>query len=363
MFDFQQTLHEFESNTELRDTAITFLDGGLDVRRYVLGKNEQASWCAGRVPVDGVVDDSAVPGAMWNGYPLVHADLVPEGAIVVNCSTSIRPISAHERLARIEGLRALSYADLMRADHEVPLPDFVASFRADYSRNKDKWGILQRSLADDSSLSVLDRIMRYRLTADYRHMAGFSVRFNDQYFDPVVPLSDMEVFVDCGGFDGDTALEFCARNPEYKRIYVFEPSLPNFQRAAERLRGRKNVFLIPLGVSNAKGTLSFDSSSGSASSVTVTGGTTIDVVSIDEYVEEPVTYVKMDLEGWEMNALSGTRRHILEEHPKLAISVYHQSSDLWRIPEFVLGLRGDYNVYLRHYSEGWSETVMYFIPR
>jgi hypothetical protein len=71
----------------------------------------------------------------------------------------------------------------------------------------------------------------------------------------------------------------------------------------------------------------------------------------------------MDLEGWELNALRGASRHIREDHPKLAISVYHHPSDFWRIPEYVLGLRGAYDVHLRHYSEGWSETVMYFIPR
>ena len=61
--------------------------------------------------------------------------------------------------------------------------------------------------------------------------------------------------------------------------------------------------------------------------------------------------------------MKGARRHILKDHPKLAISVYRHPSDFWRIPEYVLGLREDYSIYLRHYSEGWSETVMYFIPR
>jgi hypothetical protein len=86
------------------------------------------------------------------------------------------------------------------------------------------------------------------------------------------------------------------------------------------------------------------------------------VTTIDEEIKEPLSMIKMDLEGWELNALRGARRRIGQDHPKLAVAVYHCASDFWRIPEFVLGVRGDYTIYLRHYTEGWSETVMYFIP-
>ena len=363
MFDFQRSLQEFESDVpQRRAVAQEFLNGRSGVRRYVLGRNDQALWCTQRVKVDGVVDDGAAPGTTWNGCSVIHSDCLPAGGIVVNCSTSIRPVSAHVRLGRIEGLKILPYADLLRANPQVPLPDFVASFRADYIRNRIKWQFIEGRLTDNESARVLERIMLYRLTADYRHMSGFSVRFDEQYFDPVVSLSRTEVFVDCGGFDGDTVLQFCARNPEYKHIYVFEPSPPNFEKATARLRGRENLSLIPLGVSNAKGTVGFNSAAGSASCVTSAGAMTIEVVSIDEYIAEPISYIKMDLEGWELQALNGAKRHILEDHPKLAISVYHHPSDFWKVPKFVLGLRADYSVYLRHYSEGWSETVMYFIP-
>lgn len=66
-----------------------------------------------------------------------------------------------------------------------------------------------------------------------------------------------------------------------------------------------------------------------------------------------LTFIKIDLEGWELKALYGAVRHIAEDHPKLAISVYHHAGDFWRI-------RDDYQVFLRHYTEGWSESVMYF---
>jgi hypothetical protein len=75
-----------------------------------------------------------------------------------------------------------------------------------------------------------------------------------------------------------------------------------------------------------------------------------------------VTSIKMDLEGWELRALAGSREHIIMDHPKLAICVYHHPSHFWGVFGFVMGLRADYKVFLRHYTEGLDETVMYFVP-
>jgi len=54
---------------------------------------------------------------------------------------------------------------------------------------------------------------------------------------------------------------------------------------------------------------------------------------------------------------------MLKINPKMAISAYHQKDDFWKIPEKILNIRSDYDIYLRHYTEGIVETVMFFIPR
>ncbi len=76
-----------------------------------------------------------------------------------------------------------------------------------------------------------------------------------------------------------------------------------------------------------------------------------------------ITFVKIDIEGAEGLAIEGMTRHILDEHPKLAISVYHKADDFWKIPEQILTIRDDYELYMRHYTEGTDETVMFFMPK
>ena len=70
----------------------------------------------------------------------------------------------------------------------------------------------------------------------------------------------------------------------------------------------------------------------------------------------------MDIEGWEMNALKGAEKLIATSKPKLAICVYHKHNDIIELYEYIKSINSDYKVYLRHYTEGVVETVMYFIP-
>ncbi len=68
----------------------------------------------------------------------------------------------------------------------------------------------------------------------------------------------------------------------------------------------------------------------------------------------------MDLEGWEAQALEGSANIIKQNKPKLAIAVYHSSKDYISLYDYIMNINPDYNVYMRHYTEGWSETIMFF---
>lgn len=346
------------------DAANAFFTPDRPAGRFLLGRNENAAALLGNPAiaalVDGIVDDHAA-ASVWCGKPVLRADDVPAPALVVNCSMSISPVSASRRLLAL-GLAPLHYADLLQARPDlVPRPWFVADMRTDLQAHGSEWTALAERLADDASRAVLRDLIAYRTSADPCHMERYSVRLDEQYFEEFMPVHG-ETFVDAGGFDGDTTEQFCRRDPAYRGVFLFEPSVANIARARARLAGCRDIRFIDMGVSDVAGTLSFDPDSGSASAVSAAGTVAIPVTTIDDCIEEPVSFIKMDLEGWEMRALAGARRHIRTGHPKLAIAVYHRAADFREVPSFVLGLRNDYDVYLRHYSQGWSETVMFFVP-
>ncbi len=71
----------------------------------------------------------------------------------------------------------------------------------------------------------------------------------------------------------------------------------------------------------------------------------------------------MDIERSDLEAIRGCEKIIKEQHPKLAICVYHKMEDVQEIPTLILDYYEGYDLYFRHYSPFDVETVMYAIPR
>jgi FkbM family methyltransferase len=327
----------------------------------VIGRNDQTIEISSLIGLNGLVDDFADDDSSWQGLKVVRSDSLPSDAVVLNCSTSISPVDVRNRMLAQGISGCLNICDLVPASGGLfGWPSFVVDQRREYQDYQVKWMELWERMADQDSKQTLLDVVRYRLTADVRYMSNYRVRLQDQYFETFLGIGS-EVFVDAGGFDGDTTEEFCRRYPDYSAVYLFEPSERNMTLARKRLGRHRDIVFRPEGLSDIEGELCFDPDAGSASSVSSASETRIKVTTLDRSVQERVTFVKMDLEGWELKALSGCRRHIEEGRPKLAISVYHAASDFRRIPEFVLSLNPNYKIYLRHYTQGWSETVMYFV--
>lgn len=357
-----QALDDFSCIRAATKLLTEKIAGGHD-RIYVIGKNPESLAVIKAYPVAGVIDDFAGQPSTWNGIRSVKGSDVPPGAIIVNCSTSISPLSVARRMGALEQTQVLSYADLCRPGSlGLPLPSFVEEARRDIEVNLDKCSFILDRLQDKKSKEIFVKLISYRLTADPTYMEGFSVSLKDQYFSSFVGSQDGAIFVDCGGFDGDTTEEFICRYPNYGKVYLFEPETSNLIKAKQRLKDIRDIEFIPFGVSDSSGTLFFNSEEGSASSISSSGTATIDVVTLDDAIKERISFIKMDLEGWELPALKGGRNHISEDHPILALAVYHRMKDFWTLPDYVLSLRQDYSIHLRHYTEGWSESVMYFIP-
>lgn len=345
------------------EAARDFLDDHRAGPRYAMGKNADSMALHRLVPLDGIIDDYAGPGELWNDIPLIHADDACKQGRVANCSTSIRPLDARDRLRAVGFDTVASLSGIVQAaEGSLPLPSFVEAQRREMRDHPDAWQAILNGLADDASKSTLLDVLRFRLTADPVYMRDYRVRIQDQYFEDFMAYGN-EVFVDAGGFDGDTAEAFATRYPDYRKILLFEPSERNMALARSRLAGFRDIAFHSFGLSDAPGRLRFDPGSGSASAISDSGAGEIVVDTLDAAIHEPVTVIKMDLEGWELHALEGSRRHLRDDRPKLAIAAYHDAPDLRRIHAFVSSFGHDYRVFLRHYTQGWSETVLFFKPR
>jgi hypothetical protein len=70
-------------------------------------------------------------------------------------------------------------------------------------------------------------------------------------------------------------------------------------------------------------------------------------------------FIKMDIEGSELNALKGAKKVICKYRPKLAISVYHHPEDIYEIPKWIESLNLGYKFYLGHFTTHRDETILF----
>jgi hypothetical protein len=98
----------------------------------------------------------------------------------------------------------------------------------------------------------------------------------------------------------------------------------------------------------------------SGSNISNSGVNIVQCVAIDQCISDfKPTYIKMDIEGAEYDALLGAKDTICTWKPNLAICLYHKPTDLYRIPLLISSWGLGYKFYLRMYNYSAFELVLY----
>jgi FkbM family methyltransferase len=221
--------------------------------------------------------------------------------------------------------------------------------------------------ADDSSRRVYLDHVKWRALGDLGSL-GPPVKEESYFLDSLYRIDDHEVFVDCGAYTGDTAEQVIRRNPAFSKIVAIEADPQNFDRLTKwivtleaSVASRINALNIAVGAKRGK--LRFQAGGGEGAKLAADGNVVVECIPIDELATGAApTFIKMDIEGAELDALEGARRSIQTHRPILSICVYHKQDDLWRIPLFIHRLVEDYRLFLRpHDVDGW-QLVCYAVP-
>jgi FkbM family methyltransferase len=152
------------------------------------------------------------------------------------------------------------------------------------------------------------------------------------------------------------------------RYYGFEPDLTNYAKLSATGHHYGGTFIgVNAGLGASDGLLSFLAGGGvdrNFMDAPVGGAKAeVPVYAIDSFFahNESPTFIKMDIEGMEPDALRGAEETIRAHAPTLAVCVYHRPEHLWEIPQMVRDWVPAYRLSLRHYSTNMSETVMFAV--
>lgn len=197
----------------------------------------------------------------------------------------------------------------------------------------------------------------------YYDMSGVEIS-GRQYFDDFWFPQKESIMIDAGMYRGETIFDIIEWNKGlgYVKIIGVEPDKENFLAAQRWIESKnlKNIDLRNVGVGSSSERYTFMANGNSGSHFTENGNEDVVVETIDSMVGlESVSYIKMDIEGFELDALKGAKDVIRRCHPRLLVCLYHKPEDIIEIPQYILDLNADYKFYIRHYSNTYMETLLY----
>ena len=174
-------------------------------------------------------------------------------------------------------------------------------------------------------------------------------------------------FIDVGGFIGDSAIiferEFCD-----KFIYTFEATKANFRLLKRTLKLNNSTRIIPinkaLGANHTTMQICVNESGSSIVAHHSDEMESVEIITLDSFVKEhkiEVGFIKVDIEGFEMEFLKGAKEMICTQKPAMLISIYHFGSDYFKIKPLIESWNLGYTFKITKGVDGHvtGETVLF----
>lgn len=254
------------------------------------------------------------------------------------------------------------YPEIFLPNYSWDLPHKILQQKEDVTKAFHLWS------DNESRLEYLAQI-KLKMFLDFDNLPE-PINQESYFLDNLFTFLPDEIFVDCGAFDGDTLKSFVnLRKSEFKKYIALEPDVSNLEYLKEYISSQSieiqnKVEIYPYAVASERKKVFFNAIGTPAASITENGNIEIECVALDEIINDCCpTFIKMDIEGSEIDALIGASNIIKKYQPILAICVYHKPNDLWQIPLLINSLYGEYNFFLKAHEEDSFQVVCYAIPR
>ena len=202
----------------------------------------------------------------------------------------------------------------------------------------------------------------------YSQLGIFADFYLEQYsYKHIIKANAGDFVIDGGACYGDTALYFSNLVGESGKVFAFEFVSENIEIFNKNLSLNPHISNIKLIKSPLyKDSDTFVSSDGVGGSARLDHSScNIKTISIDDFIQKEgvvkIDFIKLDIEGSELDALKGAINCIKKFKPKLAICLYHSAKDYSEIPLFLHSIMPEYKFYFDHFTLGRYESVLFAI--
>lgn len=256
----------------------------------------------------------------------------------------------------------------INSEHSVFAPDVPVAggglFTREYIKeHEEDFDFVYNHLADEESKRDYRDILNFKVSGKINYLLD-SFCEKENIYGEILKLTENEAIVDLGAYDGDTIREFTDfTKGKYEKIIALEPDAKNYKKLVKNTENMSNITALNMGAWDKKDTLIFAKKAGRNSRLS-SEGIPVKVTDIDSLIDEPVTMIKMDIEGAELKALKGAEKTIKKYLPKLYVCAYHRNEDLFALGKKIIEFDESYRLYFRHsrYIPAW-ESNFYAIAK
>jgi FkbM family methyltransferase len=291
-----------------------------------------------------------------------RGDPIPEMAARVAVSVVTSPYVAIERSLAARGcVDVVPFYDLaesLRGQHPLSNGWFAEPLTA-----ADQFEIegVHAGWADDVSRAHHLQFMAWRRLREEWTFEGAPISTKRFLIPEVaVGLHDRETLLDGGAHHGAVSLAFAAMIGN-ARVIAVEPDAANRAVLVERLRELPQSAVLDCALAAEDATVAFSEGYGFASKLSAFGQTQVSARSIDSLDVEP-TFMKLHLEGGELDALRGARETLRKQRPIVAATVYHNADGISRTASWLMRELDDYRFLFRNHCWCGAGAVVYAIP-
>lgn len=175
---------------------------------------------------------------------------------------------------------------------------------------------------------------------------------------PETRVSPRDIVVDCGAAEGLFSFLISSR---CERLYLIEPVKKFCDALAKTFAGQQHVEILSIALSDRTGTAVISDNNISSSLSVAGNGSKVEVTTLDKLFFEkrlPVSYIKIDLEGYDVLALEGAKELIKANKPKIAVTTYHAYEHAEQITQLLRSLVPEYQIKVKGIFQETGSPVM-----
>jgi len=322
----------------------------------------------GRRPLALIDNNQSLQGGEIMGIPILSLEEAMRNfsgsLIVVTIFTNSRVLQQLETA----GFEAITFAELAWCYPEWFMPFCCIEYPVKIFNCKHDVLSCLEVFGDEKSRQEYLGQIEWRLSLDRQSLPDHDLASETYFPKDLFKITDSEVFVDCGSYDGDTIKNFIKRSGgKYSEIIAIEPDPLNRAKILRwkktlDVESEKKIRIVSQAASNEEGTVMFNAA-GAVDSSMGNGSIQVECAPLDITIRPShPTFIKMDIEGAEFLALCGAENILREDQPILAVCLYHAQEHLWELPLLIHQINPSYKLFLRRYSDECWETVCYAIP-